>query len=76
LAPSTDGIPPPANQTKETNMTAKIRELNLEDIKTVAGGVVIPTKQQVIAHSANVSVSLPSGINAALAMSKAPAPIR
>ena len=48
-------------------MTAKIRELNLDDVKAVSGGVSIPTKQQVMANSATLSVSLPSGLNTALA---------
>jgi hypothetical protein len=59
-------------------MTAKIRELNLDDIKTVSGGVTMPTRQQLIANSANahIAVSLPSDINAAMAMPKPPSPIR
>jgi hypothetical protein len=48
-------------------MIAKIRELNLDDLKTVSGGVSIPTKQQVMANAANLSVSVPSGTNTALA---------
>ncbi|MBY0319025.1 MAG: hypothetical protein K2X72_09900 [Reyranella sp.] len=50
-------------------MIAKIRELNLDDVKAVSGGVTIPTKQQVIANSAtmNMTMSMPSGVNTALA---------
>ena len=50
-------------------MTAKIRELNLDDVKAVSGGVSIPTRQQVMANSAtmNMTISVPSGVNTALA---------
>jgi hypothetical protein len=48
-------------------MIAKIRELTFDDLKTVSGGVSIPTKQQMMANAANMSVSVPSGVNTALA---------
>jgi hypothetical protein len=40
LASSKDGIPPLLIQPREIPMTAKIRELKLDDIKTVAGGAI------------------------------------
>jgi hypothetical protein len=39
LAASKDGIPPLLTKPREIPMTDKIRELNLDDLKTVAGGL-------------------------------------